>query len=268
MRLLLRIAAVAIAFAAATYVIILDIGSDIPLLGRVSTVVVAAISVLELSDRLLWGHIPFQRRRRRATVAAREALNDIYSSQTLTLDYQLMSIHVWEVPRWYRFLFQFRFREFLRRHINDRHAYRPHLRRLAHYCADPADGARHKWRKTEGIFRQAMGRDHRNRNPVAEIDYRRQEYADLAAANDEEAWDQAHPRLTLGMSYEQFLSVYEKYAQVVAIGLRRNGENVGCLTLEAREEAREQIIGNSALYDKLVELSSDITEIVIKDRSS
>ena len=88
MKLLLRISAVLLATATSVYVIVLSIGNALtwtkpivdfgesrPWTVVVSTIAVAGVAVLSFSDRLLLGHLPLHRRRRRATAAAQDALN-------------------------------------------------------------------------------------------------------------------------------------------------------------------------------------------------
>ena len=117
-----------------------------------------------------------------------------------------------------------------------------------------------------------MGPDHsdhldsNHQRKVAMIDYREPIYEQLKNKDSEQAWNEASDATTHGMSYSQFLSVYENYAQVLGISLRYKGENIGCLTLEVQwSDEQEEVIDNPDLHQILVELAKDLAKLFYGD---
>ena len=189
-------------------------------------------------------------------------LNDIYSRQLLELDYQLVSVHIWEVPYWYRRLFPLRFREALRKLIQERWAFRPHLQLLGYYSASPPNGRRLKWTKEEGVFSEAMSREAQLSTSTHSIDYRLPVYRKLAEGQEEQTWNDSKRSTRQAMSYQHFLNVYSKYRQVAAVGISVDGDIAGCVTIEVQPGFRDELIKNEPLKERMLEVARELTYLI------
>ncbi len=161
-----------------------------------------------------------------------DILNKIYRDRVLiSPDYRLVSLHAWMVPRWYRTLFPFRFRNLLRPMGSKIRPLRPGLELVAKLRTETLDRSAHRWTKDKGIFRLAMARSDAAYIPVQVLDYSNSAYS-MLASGAEQNWDAQPSSVTLNMSFDEFRSMHSRYSQVAAVQIRRDGEPVGCLTLE------------------------------------
>lgn len=155
--------------------------------------------------------------------------------------YYMLSLHVWEIPKWYRRLFPFALREKLgavRRRL-DRIAvlqqlnFRPSLTLVAWYShrkGFKTSGV--KWRKGEGIVGKLLTQQ--DPGVSLAIDYESPEYVELRERPD--LWDDSPDGVTLGLQHDLFLKLASKYGQVVGVQVAGRGwEPIGALTLEAAE---------------------------------
>jgi hypothetical protein len=174
-------------------------------------------------------------------------IDGLLRNQLLTLhqrDYfpgKLMnvSLHVWQVPLWYRRLFPYRLRYRLKWLVyrsplspdwRRRVSIRPHLMKVGfdQFVREPATSV--SFRKGHALVGYCIAENDPRRVFYADLD--ETSFRDLIGAGSE-SWKKDQSTEKWRLHYEEAVALSRKYGQAAAIVLQNldNGEAVGCLTL-------------------------------------
>ena len=151
-------------------------------------------------------------------------------------DITLLGFHVWVVPRWYRLVFPYRLRRWLRNTFSDRfqdeHAFRPRLQRAAVYRIVPQTRSRVVFKKGTGIIGTCLLLN--QPDMTLRINWGEPERKALLELRDRNRWQDAAVEITKRIKYEDALVLSDHYGQAAAMVLRsRNSdEAIGCVTLD------------------------------------
>ncbi len=215
--------------------------ADSTLLGAAVVVgIAAAIQVYAALDaRFHWKREAVDRN---VTGALRQALLECIKSSDYPGDPTKLSLHVWEIPAWYRHMFPFPLRRALKHKfslsVQQRRALRPKLRRVAADRIEPLPQLDIEYRKGIGLVGQCVADNEPDRIHVVNFDT--SPYA--TALRDSTGWKTASPRLSRNLEYQDAQKLYERYGQAMAIVISTAaGEGIGCVTLEVPPETETQL---------------------------
>lgn len=148
------------------------------------------------------------------------------------VDALAMSLHVWEVPVWYRVLFPYWLRKWAKRFFSEDfredHGRRPKLDRTGYMSFDRKPPSGINFRRNKGMVGVCLDRNQPG-VPVW-VDFESPKFQEALASN--ESWNSAGNDITRGLRYDAAKSLAERYSRAVALVVQdeSSGEPLGCLT--------------------------------------
>jgi hypothetical protein len=202
--------------------------------------VVALAAVIQTVSALeSWLGVHRNRVSEKVEAMLRIMLVDMYREDHFDCDFPQVSVHVWEVPAWYRRIFPFGFRKWLRRLSSGdlrRRAVRPKLVRVASFRFEQQGPLDVWFKKGEGLIGTCLLANDKRQLHTA--DFRTPEYQ--AAIVDEDSWRHARRDITMDLQLEDARLLANRYGQAAALVIQTDkSEAIGCLTLEIPPEANE-----------------------------
>lgn len=183
---------------------------------------------------------PRKARGDRVHALAQEAVLNICAGERLGEPALSVMVHVWEVPLWYRRLFPYRLRRFLRRvgrhprlsRLARRHM-RPRLTRLAAAGLIKRGSSGIVFRKRVGLVGVCIAENQDGK--ILSHDITAPNYQDALAS--EEQWAQLPETITFGLTHEEAKTLAHRYHLVIATVAQSptTGEAIGCITISVGE---------------------------------
>ncbi|MCU1387846.1 MAG: hypothetical protein JWL72_1184 [Ilumatobacteraceae bacterium] len=200
------------------------------------------------------GHAQTDTRVRQVLVELSRRPDMIEDAQHPGRDLRKISLHVWEVPRWYRRFFPYRLRVALKKHAGpwlQKLRLRPRLVLVSSQRFDFQSSLRIRFRKGTGLVGTALAHESLpGRESALFVDFKSQEFQ--AALSSESSWERASADLTRRLPYGDAMRLSRRYGQAVALTIQEpSGEAVGCPTFEVPPEWTEDLRANLELLDAL-----------------
>jgi hypothetical protein len=143
-----------------------------------------------------------------------------------------VSLHVWEVPAWYRRLVPYKLRRRLReRFADDTGAWRPKLVLAGHQRFEPQESLSLRHRKGTGLVGTCLSINRPDQIEI--VDFESPDFQ--AALQSEETWRKnTSAAITRGLSYRRATQLAARYGQAAALVVREpnSEEAIACVTLE------------------------------------
>lgn len=196
-------------------------------------VVVQRISVVHK-----WLSTSRNRRKEGADILAQQALVDLCNGRTVTPELLELSVHVWEVPQWYRRIFPFALRDSLKRLIASKRSrllthwtLRPSLQRVAAVGLTKPTPSGVRFRKGLGLVGVCVANNHRNQ--LVTLRTASTKYKRALESETEEEWSAYGPGITHNLSLADARKLSHSYGQVIARVVQdpASGEAIGCVTI-------------------------------------
>ena len=237
-------ASVGIAIVVAAFAISLSLSlSPVSWTGVGSAIVLGAAAAIQRARVLL----QFVRPKRplrgdRIHALAQETLLAVCKNRRLGPVTLNVVVHVWEVPVWYRRLFPFRLRQWLRRRASTprwarlaKYALRPTLGRAAAAALVKPAPTNIRFAKGRGIVGACLAgvTDDDVEAACLGLDTTKEPYA--SALGSDQAWAALGPARTHGLSREEAVALAAKYRYVIAqiVHDADSGEAIGCVSISA-----------------------------------
>lgn len=190
---------------------------------------------------------------------------DMYQNHHLGKDLTQVSAHVWSVPLWYRKIFPYRLRKWLKGRLSQQaqqdHGWRPNLTRLASFQLPKRAPSGISFKKGYGIVGIAIEKNDPTHGYF--VNFKSPDYL-LAMSAGEAQWDSQATKLTRNLSYTDAARLAQKYGEAVAVVIRKRltGEPIGCLTLEVSPSSDATIEGNQSLLAAISSLADLVSPVV------
>jgi hypothetical protein len=230
----------------------------------VSALILGAVATF---DRLRALARRLESARRQEVVAsyAQDALISMYRGVRLRDETVYLTIHVWEVPRLYRWVFRFGCREWLRAHIKrtsiTKRALRFKLKRTA--AVGLIKPKKHNVKLAKGRSLVGVCIAYNKETQMLSLDTRDAAYAE--ALESEDAWDALGSDYTHGLDRDEAVRLAEHYKQVLAQVVQSDaGEAIGCVTASARVGVRgPDIFNDQVIRDELSRLAQAVAPLLV-----
>ena len=200
----------------------------------VSAVIAALPGALALATNVRGLSGPSDETKQRVRRILQSAVVDLAKKEIAGTEIVQISLHVWLVPPWYRFLFPYQ----LRRRVANRSTKQPWLRRLrisptlvcmARYRVQPYDPSGLTFRKGIGLVGRCVAHNQAGVIHVVKLGTP----AFKAALVDEKRWKAAHTTTTQNLSLEAGRSLAGLYSEAAALVIKdASGDALGCVTIE------------------------------------
>jgi hypothetical protein len=201
-----------------------------------------AVGIQRLSAIQRWLSSARDRRKEQITSLAQQALVEICSGRVVSQALMHFYVHVWAVPPWYRRLFPYGLRRFLktrsdRRPVSffTRWVIRPALERAAAVGLEKPATSGVRFYKGHGLIGVCIA----NSDPaeLISLNVNSAAYKKALKAGTEEEWVAFGQAITHGISLEEATKLSHAYTQVIAkvVVDSQSGEPIGCVTASLRE---------------------------------
>jgi hypothetical protein len=203
-----------------------------------AAVVVVALVIQRVSTVQAWLSGPKNNRKERIEAAAQQTLINLCAGRVVSADLMDLRVHVWEVPLWYRRLFAFPLRNFLRNICGKSRnsttwTLRPTLSRAAALglLKQPPSGVR--FQKGVGLVGVCIANN--DRSEYLTLNVNSAPYKRALHAQSEAEWKGWGPQITHNLDLEDARKLSRSYGQVLAKVVQdvRSGEAIGCVTISA-----------------------------------
>jgi hypothetical protein len=241
-RLTVLVAAVIIAWAA-----IIGVTSNVHPLNKThlvaATVIALAVAVQRLNAVQTWLAKPRYIRRECIEALTQQTLINLCMNRTVTSELLELRIHVWEVPLWYRKVFPFAFRNFLRnlrRGAHDSTAWtlRPTFSRTAALGLLKQAPSGVRFRKGIGLIGLCIANN--DRGEYLALDVSSETYRRALRSTNEERWRKYGKEITHNLPLADARRLSHSYRQVIAKVVQDSttGEAIGCVTVSVKTDDR------------------------------
>jgi hypothetical protein len=170
---------------------------------------------------------------------AQQTLINLCENHTVTRDMMDLRIHVWEVPLWYRKVFPYRIRTFLRKKQRDSNAptkwtLRPTLRRTAALGLLKQAPSGVRFRKGNGIIGVCIAKN--DHSDYIYLNISSTIYRRALHAATEDRWRNYGSEVTHNLSLSDAQRLSHSYGQVIAKVVQDSGtgEAIGCVTVSVK----------------------------------
>lgn len=227
-----------------------------------ATVVAVAVAIQRISTVQTWLAEPKNARKDRIEVIAQQTLINLCTDRVVSAELLELSVHVWEVPLWYRRIFPYQLRCGLRRMLGKSresvtHTLRPKLHRTAALglLKRPPSGVR--FQKGVGLVGVCIAAN--DRSEYITLNVSDPEYERALASVTEAEWRAHDAKLTNGLPLADAIRLSRLYGQVIGKVVQnvRTGEAIGCVTVSVKtcEITLFDFEANSTFRDKLTDLA-------------
>jgi hypothetical protein len=204
-----------------------------------ATVVVLAVAIQRINGVQTWLARPRSVRKESIEALAQQTLINLSMGRAVSRELMDLRVHVWEVPIWYRRIFPFKFRNWLRNMRRGSHdsitwTLRPTLVRTAALGLLKQAPSGVRFRKGTGLIGVCIANNDHGEyitlNVASDI------YNQALQAPDEVKWRNYGSEVTHNISLTDAKKLSHSYGQVIAKVVQdlRSGEAIGCVTVSVR----------------------------------
>jgi hypothetical protein len=204
-----------------------------------ATVVVLAVAIQRLSAVQAWLAKPRQVRKEGVEALAQQTLINLSMDRPVTRELMDLRIHVWEVPLWYRRLFPYSFRNFLRNMRRDSRdaitwTLRPTFNRTAALGLLKQAPSGVNFRKGNGIIGVCVANN--DHGEYLALNVSSDTYRRALDSDTEEQWRAYGKEVTHNLSLTEAKRLSHSYGQVIAKVVQDSvtGEAIGCVTVSVK----------------------------------
>jgi hypothetical protein len=212
-----------------------------------ATILTLAVAVQRLSGIQRWLTAPASKREVHVKALAQRALVAVCMNRTVSTDLLDIRVHVWEVPLWYRRLFPYTLRGYMKRMVKLRifsrftkWVFRPTLRRVAAIglIERPPSGV--VFRKGFGLIGVCIANN--DQAEFITLDVSSTKYRNALRSSSESEWEAHGPAVTHNIPLSDATKLAHLYGQVIALVVqhRESGEAIGCATISLKNGSHQR----------------------------
>jgi hypothetical protein len=194
---------------------------------------------------------------------AEQTLINICENRLVSPELLGLSLHVWEVPLWYRKVFPYALRKRLKRVIRN-WAIRPTFRCVAAVGLIKPTPSGVRFYKGKGLIGTCVA--HNDRAKFLTIDASNPMYRGTLRARSKHQWEDYGIEVTHNLALDEARKLSRIYGQVMALVVQnpKSGEAIGCVTVSVRDAEREviQISRDAQLKERLVDLAMCVATVL------
>jgi hypothetical protein len=230
------------------------------------TVLAAAVAVQRIGGVQSWLAKPKNDRTAQIEGLAQLTLLNICMGRSVDRDLTDLSVHVWEVPRWYRRLIPYRFRVFLRRCAHrgspdtTKWIIRPMLNRVTAAGLIPRPPSGVSFRKGIGLVGVCVASN--DRSEFFTLNVANSIYRNALKSTTEEQWRSYGPKITHNLKLAEAQRLAHSYGQVIGkvVQDRRSGEAIGCVTVSVKTSSARNLNfkTNQLFRDRVTDLAQSV----------
>lgn len=209
-----------------------------------TTVLALGVAIQRINGVQRWLSKPKRSRQDQTDVLAQQILIDICLNRTVSRELLDLSIHVWEVPLWYRRIVPYTFRiswkslvtrRFFR--MFARWTVRPAMRRVVALGLVKQAPSGVRFRKGLGLIGVCVANNDRSEFITLNTSSRR--YQNALNSPSEAVWAQQGAEITHNLRLADAKKLSGSYGQVIAKVVQDmdSGEAIGCVTISAKGRA-------------------------------
>ena len=229
-----------------------------------------AVAVQRISGVQKWLSKPKDNRRDQVGDLAQATLVNVCTGRTVTEELLKVTVHVWEVPLWYRRLFPYSLRNTVRRMLAwkifsklETWVIRPTLRRVVvgGLKRHPPSGV--KFRKGQGLIGLCIANN--DKGEYLTVNTGSSSYRAALKSANEIVWESHGPKITHNLHLEDAQKLSHSYGQVIAKVVKdmETGEAIGCVTISAEAKSTQDIDLRKQLFkDGVTDLSLAVARIL------
>lgn len=213
---------------------------------------------------------PSDKRKKQLHSVAESGLMPLLMNKKVSDDLLSVTLHIWEVPSWYRRVFPFSLRLWLKKLVRGqrlqrfaRYSRRPTLHRAAAVALQKREPSGVAFCKGIGIVGICLERN--DPDELLKLDVQDPAYGSALASSCDD-WDQLGPEMTRGLVQSEAQILAKRHGQVVARVVRHpdRAEAIGCVTVSVRSNTKPalQIIISPAFVKELKRVAGASAEIL------
>ena len=236
-----------------------------------SAVLAAAVAVQRISSVQKWLSRPRSKRKEHVHTLAQQTLMNLCMGRKLTPEIMSLSIHVWEVPLWYRKLFPYRLRCSLKKMVKRRPLrvfskwlIRPALHRVDAVGLQKPIPSGVRFCKGTGLIGVCIANNDRSEYLALKVSDPR--YTEALGVQTDDEWQAYEPAVTHNLSRQDALKLSRSYGQVLARVVQDpdSGEAIGCVTVSVRDDHTQavQIARDGDFKRKLGDLAESVADVL------
>jgi len=204
-----------------------------------AAIVAAGVVIQRVTSVQTWLSGPRSDRRERIEAAAQQTLINLCAGRMVSSDLMELRVHVWEVPLWYRRLFPYKFRNFMRDIIRKSHdstawTLRPTLNRAAALGLLKQGPSGVRFQKGVGLVGVCIANN--DRGEYVTLNVNSATYRRALGATSEAEWRNYGSKITHNIALADARKLSHSYGQVIAKVVQdvHSGEAIGCVTISVR----------------------------------
>lgn len=232
---------------------------------------ILAVAIQRINGIQRWLTAPRNKRKEHVTTLAQQALIDLCMNRVISEELLDLCVHVWEVPLWYRRLFPYAVRTYLKRAITRKPlkyfaawAIRPTLHRVAAVGLVKPTPSGIRFRKGSGLIGVCIANN--DRSDFIALNVSNSRYRRALKSANEAAWTSFGPEVTHNISLKEAVRLSHLYGQVVAQVVQdsESGEAVGCVTISIRDSsiAAPQLAQDRSAKATLIDLATCLGSVL------
>jgi hypothetical protein len=237
----------------------------------VASAILTSAAVVQRVEAINRWLTPSRKREEQVRQYAQQTLINLCSNRPVADDILGLTIHVWEVPLWYRKLFPYPLRQSLRSAVRRKRLrafstwlIRPSLKRVAAVGLLKPSPSGVRFCKGTGLVGVCLANNDRSEFlslRVNDVKYRR-----ALKAKSEAEWQGHGLEITHNLSLQDARKLSHSYGQVMAHVIRNldSGEAIGCVTISVADAASPnlQIVRSAEIKSKLVDLAMSVATVL------
>lgn len=201
---------------------------------------------------------------KQVSAVLRNTLGRVFEAGLVKDHFTSVSLHVWEVPPTYRWLFPYRVRRWLTRHTSARLRglrVRPRLKHLAHFRLSDHGSSGVTFKKGYGLVGRCL---EANSDKPLYVNFQDRRTLSLLRQG-QAAWESSNAiNITHGLRFGDAEKLAERYAGAVAVRIAdpRTGEGIGVLTIDALKGNPNRLNQNTNLITEVAKTAVMISPVI------
>jgi hypothetical protein len=236
-----------------------------------TTVLILAVTIQRINGVQRWLSKPKRSRKEQTDVLVQQTLIDICLNRTVSRELLDLSVHVWEVPLWYRRVLPYALRTAWKRviarwifRIFARWILRPTLRRVVALGLVKQAPSGIRFRKGLGLIGVCIANN--DRSEFITLNTSSRKYQRVLNSSSESEWQQHGHEITHNLHLEDARKLSNSYGQVIAKVIQDmdSGEAIGCVTISVKGSSTTtlDIAGDEMFKSSVTTLAASVARIL------